>query len=159
VAAGSGRLKRLAREVGKFGVVGAVAYVVDVGLYNLLRFSAELDPYSSKTISTLVAIAVAYVGNRHWTWRGRSRHSLRRESLMFAAVNAGGLLIGLGCLGFTVYVLGLHGRVAENVAGNVVGVALGTLFRFWLYRTWVFPRLPDGDAADDALERTTVTPY
>lgn len=153
------RLSGLAQEVGKFGTVGAIAYVVDVGLFNVLRFGAELGPLTSKTISTLAAVTVAYIGNRYWTWRHRRRYGFRREYAMFALVNGGGLVIQLTCLGFTVYVLGLDGRVAENIAGNVVGVALGTLFRFWAYRTWVFPQLPPPDQTDEALERTTTTPY
>ena len=152
------RLSALAQEVGKFGAVGAVAYVVDVGLFNLLRFAVELGPLTSKTLSTLVAVTVAYAGNRYWTWRDRRRHGVRREYLMFALVNGGGLAIQLTCLGFSVYVLGLDGQLAENIAGNVVGVALGTLFRFWAYRTWVFPQLPPGEV-DVALEQTTTTPY
>jgi putative flippase GtrA len=152
------RLSALAQEVGKFGAVGAVAYVVDVGLFNLLRFGLDLGPLTSKTLSTLVAVTVAYLGNRYWTWRDRRRHGVRREYLMFALVNGGGLAIQLTCLGFSVYVLGLDGQLAENIAGNVVGVAFGTLFRFWAYRTWVFPQLPSDDV-DAALERTTTTPY
>jgi hypothetical protein len=27
------------------------------------------------------------------------------------------------------------------VAANVIGLALGTMFRFWSYRRWVFPEL------------------
>jgi putative flippase GtrA len=153
------RMSALAQELGKFGAVGAVAYVVDVGLFNLLRFGVDLGPLTSKTLSTLVAVTVAYVGNRYWTWRDRRQHGVRREYTMFALVNGGGLAIQLACLGFTVYVLGLDGHLAENIAGNVVGVVLGTVFRFWAYRTWVFPQLPAPEQTDVALERTTTTPY
>lgn len=152
------RLSALAQEVGKFGTVGAVAYIVDVGLFNLLRFGVELGPLTSKTLSTLVAVTVAYAGNRYWTWRDRRQRGIRREYLMFTLVNGGGLVIQLTCLGFSVYVLGLEGQLAENIAGNVVGVVLGTLFRFWAYRTWVFPQLPP-DEVDVALEQTTTTLY
>lgn len=153
------RLSGLAEEVGKFGTVGAVAYVVDVGLFNLLRFGVELGPLTSKALATMVAVTVAYAGNRYWTWRDRRRHGVRREYVMFALVNGAGLAIQLTCLGFGVYVLGYEGQLAENIAGNGVGVVFGTLFRFWAYRTWVFPRLPDPAETDEALERTTTTPY
>ncbi len=154
------RLSRLVREVGKFGAIGAVAYVIDVGLFNVLRFGVELGPLTSKTLSTIVAMTVAYVGNRYWTWRDRARQGVRREYLMFALVNGGGLAIQLVCLGFAAYVLGLKdNQFAENVAGNGVGVVFGTLFRFWAYRTWVFPQLPEPDQVDEALEQTTITPY
>jgi putative flippase GtrA len=103
-------------------------------------------------------VTVAYAGNRYWTWRDRRQHGIRREYMMFALVNGAGLAIQLTCLGFAVYVLGFDGQLAENIAGNVVGVIFGTLFRFWAYRTWVFPQIPP-DQTDVALERTTTTPY
>jgi hypothetical protein len=36
------------------------------------------------------------------------------------------------------YLLGFTDPVADNIATNVIGLGLGTLFRFTLYRTWVF---------------------
>ena len=60
------------------------------------------------------------------------------------------------------YVLGLTGPVADNISGNVVGVALGNVFRYFAYRYIVFnaPRSTDAGAGDtetgtDAAERTT----
>jgi hypothetical protein len=34
--------------------------------------------------------------------------------------------------------LGLTSRLADNVSANVVGLALGTLFRYWSYKKFVF---------------------
>lgn len=153
-----GPFARVAAELGKFGTVGAVAFVVDFGLFNLLRFGVGLGPLTAKTLATVVAITVAYFGNRHWTWRHRPRHAFRREYALFAAVNGAGLAIQLGCLGATVYGLNLRGQVAENVA-TVVGVAIGTAFRFVAYRTWVFPALAAEAPVDEALEGTTLAPY
>jgi putative flippase GtrA len=153
------RISAVVREVGKFGAIGAVAYVIDVGIFNLLRFGVELGPLTSKTLSTIVAMTFAYAGNRYWTWRDRPRHGVRREYAMFALVNGGGLAIQLALLGFTVYILDVQGKWAENLAGNVFGVIVGTIFRFWAYRTWVFPQLPEPDQVDEALEQTTITPY
>lgn len=152
-------MARLAHEVGRFGAVGAVAYVIDVGLFNVLRFGVGLGPLTAKTLATVAAVTVAYYGNRHWTWRTRPRQTFRREYTLFAAVNGAGLAIQLACLGLTVYVFDLTGQLAENIAGNIVGVGLGTLFRFWAYRTWVFPESRAHPAVDDALEATTITPY
>jgi putative flippase GtrA len=154
------RLRRLSHELGKFGAVGLAAYVVDIGIYNLIRFGLDWAPLRSKAISTIIAITVAYFGNRHWTWRHRRHTSFRREYLLFAIVNGAGLAIQLAILGFTVYVLDLRGGLAENLAGNVVGVAIGTGFRFWAYRTWVFPHHPPDELPpDDPLDSTTITPY
>ncbi len=38
--------------------------------------------------------------------------------------------------------------VFYHVSGNVVGVGLGTLFRFWAYRTFVFTEFLDPEGRD-----------
>lgn len=135
----------LYREIAKFGAVGAVSFVVDTGVFNLMRTGiiggdhglAE-KPLTAKTISVLLATIVAWLGNRYWTFRHRRRASARREFILFGVMNVGGLAISLACLAFSHYVLGLTSTLADNVAGNVVGLGLGTLFRFWAYRQLVF---------------------
>jgi putative flippase GtrA len=158
-----GALQVVVREMVKFGVVGAVAYVVDVGLFNALRFAGprllEDKPLTAKIISTVVATLVAWVGNRYWTFRHRRRASARRELFMFVVMNGIGLGIGLGCLAFSHYVLNLRTPLADNISANVVGLALGTAFRFFAYRTWVFTELATGmDAADHSADEPNGEP-
>ena len=38
--------------------------------------------------------------------------------------------------------LGLTSPLADNVSANVVGMAIATAFRFWTFRTYVFPVRP-----------------
>lgn len=141
------RFAGLFLELAKFGTVGAVAAVVDIGGSNLLRFGVGLGPLTSATISVTAATTVAFLGNRYWTWRQRERSSLAREYFLFFVLNGIGLLIALLCLGFTEYTLKLHDPLAYNLSKNVVGLGLGTAFRFWSYKKWVF--LPPGDPAVD----------
>jgi putative flippase GtrA len=134
------------REMAKFGVVGLLAFVVDLYVYNVLRtgvwpiMDAPMHdkPLLSKVISVSVATVVAWVGNRYWTFRHRRRSAPRAEFVLFVVMNAGGLVISLGCLWISHYVLGLTSSLADNVSGNVIGLGLGTLFRFWAYRQFVF---------------------
>jgi putative flippase GtrA len=143
------RLGHLVRELMKFGVVGGVAFVVDLGLFNLLLHATD-KPLTSKTISTVVATTVAYAGNRHWTFRRRDRSGVRREYTLFFLLNGVGLAIALACLAISHYVLDFTGRLADNIAANVVGLALGTAFRFWSYRRWVFREpLPEAAVSGD----------
>jgi len=97
--------------------------------------------------SVVLAVTFAYFGNRHWTFRHRDRSGLGREYALFFMLNAVGLLIALTCLFFSHYVLGLQGPLADNVSANGVGLALGTTFRFWSYRKWVFPEIADDELA------------
>ena len=143
------RLGHLVRELMKFGVVGGVAFVVDIGLFNLLLHATD-KPLTSKTISAVVATTVAYIGNRHWTFRRRERSGVRREYTLFFLLNGVGLVIALACLAISHYLLDFTGRLADNIAANGVGLALATTFRFWSYRRWVFRELvPEAAVSED----------
>lgn len=157
----------LYREIAKFGLVGLSALVVDIGLFNILRFAGGEGPLydkpiTAKVISVAVATTVAYAGNRFWTFRHRGRTHMGKEYLMFFALNGVAMLIAVTCLWFSHYVLGLDSPLADNISANVVGLGLGTLFRFWSYRKWVFPAIPAEELTDPAnqelYERDAATP-
>ena len=131
------------RELLAFAVVGGLGYLVDVGVFNLLRYAGdpgvlEHKPLTAKAISVAAATVVTYVGNRHWTWRHRAWSSTHREFAVFVVLNLVAMAIALACLATSHYVLGFTGPVSDNVSANVVGLVLGTGFRFWAYRRWVF---------------------
>lgn len=156
----SSPLRALVREIAKFGVVGAFAFVIDVGLFNLLLYFGPLEdkPLTAKVVSVAVATTFAYFGNRYWTFRHRGRTNMGREYLLFFLLNGIAMLISVGCLWVSHYLLGLDSPLADNISANVIGLALGTLFRFWSYRTWVFPALPDDPADRELAERDAATP-
>lgn len=155
-----GRVEHLAHEVAKFGLVGLLGLVVDLPIYNWLVFDNPLvvtqggigplhhKPITAKIISVTAATIATYLGNRHWTWRHRERSGLHREYMLFFVLNGIGLAIASGCLAFSRYVLDLHTQLADNVAANMIGLALGTLFRFWSYRKWVFREEIELDEAE-----------
>ena len=136
------RLVGLRHEFGKFFSVGALGYVVGVGGFNFLVHleNAPLasKPLTASLISGVASILVAYFGNRHWTWKDRQRTGAKREITLFLVINGITLIFGVICLAISRYVLGLDSALADNISANVIGVGIGTLFRFWSYRTIVF---------------------
>jgi putative flippase GtrA len=138
------RFGHLVKELGKFGTVGGIAFLIDLLIFNLLITGAGTPPLVAKTISTVIAATLAFVGNRFWTWRHRERNGLRREYSLYFVFNAIGLGIGLACLGISHYALGnfwpavFQTTLADNISGQFIGTAVGTLFRFWSYRRFVF---------------------
>jgi len=132
------------RRGAAFLVIGALAFVLDAAVFNLLTFGVTgTGPmYSAPVLSKSIAIAVAtvftYVGNRYWTYRSRRIERRFSRYVLFVAVNAAAIGLQLGCLAFSRYVLGLEGIVPDNIAGTFIGQALATGFRFFAYDRWVF---------------------
>ncbi len=131
------RLRRIARELAKFGSVGALAFVVTFAMFNLFHVGLGWGPLTSNGLATLIATTFAYFANRYWTFRHRERSGLGREYLLFFALNGIGLVITQIFVGFGYYVLHQTGALASNLA-LVVGTGAATVFRFWAYRKWVF---------------------
>ncbi|MFC4115508.1 GtrA family protein [Nonomuraea zeae] len=131
------RFASLLHELAKFGSIGAIAFVLDTGIYNLFLLGLEWGPMTSKVLATTISATFAYVGNRYWTFRHREQSGLRREYFLFFLLNGVALLFGLLVIGFAKYTLHLHDGLSLNIA-NFLGVGLGTLFRYWSYKKWVF---------------------
>jgi putative flippase GtrA len=142
-----GAIDVLAREAAKFGTIGLLAFILDTALYNYFVFGgvgggadgplADI-PLRAKILATAIATVFSWLGNRYWTFRHRRTATVANEFLLFVWFNILGLGIAVGCLGFSRYVLGLDSQLADNISANGVGLVLGTLFRFWAYRTYVF---------------------
>lgn len=130
--------RMLLKELGAFGVVGAVSFVVDVSLFQLLITQTQIDAVTSKLIAALVATTTGFLGHRFWSFAHRSHTQLHRDYGRFVLVNAVTLLLSLGIVAFVRYPLGQEGALALQAA-NVTAIAVGTVIRFVVYRSWVFP--------------------
>ena len=128
----------LLKELGAFGVVGAVCFAIDLGVFQLLYTRGGAAAVTAKLVSTLVAMTLAYVGHRYWSFSHRARTGLRREYLLFAVVNGVTLLQGLAIVWLVRHPLGQESALVLQVA-NVGSIAMGTVIRYLAYRRWVFP--------------------
>ncbi|WP_434743880.1 GtrA family protein [Micromonospora sp. SH-82] len=155
------RFGHLVREVGKFATVGGFAFVVDFALFNYLTVAHGMEQVTAKTISTVLAATFAFLGNRFWTWRHRQRSNPAREYLLFFFFNSVGLGIAVSCLAISRYGLGsiwpevFQTALADNISSYVVGTGLGTLFRFWSYRRFVFVEAGTPPVADAQRDQTS----
>jgi putative flippase GtrA len=153
---GSSGLRRLIHEIAKFGAVGALGTVVNFGVSNLLWHLTSLQAVRANVIATVVAICVNYVGFRYFTYRDRDKSARTKEMSLFLMFSAVGLVIENGVLYAAIYGFGWDSALQRNIF-KVVGIGLGTLFRFWSYRTWVFKTLPSREAdAESFLEEPQV---
>ena len=102
----------------KFAVVGAIGFVVDFGIFNLLvgpfhdllapgqplndffvslgasqEQAAALAPAFAGTVSFIAAIVSNFLWNRYWTYPDSRSKSTRRQFFMFFLVSLAGILI------------------------------------------------------------------
>jgi putative flippase GtrA len=137
-----GAMDVIYREMIKFGVVGLMAFIIDIGLANLLWHTVLSDKVTTaKIISGAVATLFAWVGNRQWTFRHRRSRPASHELVLFFGVNGIALVISAITLYVSHYGFGFTTILADNVA-TIIGIGLGTLFRFWAYRRFVFAGEP-----------------
>jgi len=135
-----GPVARVWREIAQFGVVGLAGVLVNLVAFALLRH--HMQPVRAGVLATVIAIVFNYVGYRYWVYRKADKKSRSREITLFLVFSLIGLVIENGVLYLSIYGLHLGSSLEQILAKNVVGLGLGTAFRFWSYRTWVWRALP-----------------
>ncbi|MER5929706.1 GtrA family protein [Streptomyces sp. NPDC002054] len=159
-----GRARGLAREIAKFGAVGGLGVLVNLGVFNLLRHTTDLAVVRASVIAIAVAILCNYVGFRYFTYRDRDRSRRKRELTLFVLFSLIGMVIESGVLYAATYGFGWDSPLQSNIF-KFVGIGVATVFRFWSYRTWVFRALPApvstpvvGQREGQSTERDTRVP-
>lgn len=139
------RMQRLLGEATKFLTVGGVATLVAFVLFNALVHGyfagpgpLHDQPILAFVIANTIGMLVSYRGSRSWAFRDRETVGAAGGRLAYFVINAVSMLIPLGCLAISRYVLGLTDPFSDNVAANVVGLGLGTAARFWAFRRFIF---------------------
>src|SRR5579859_789074 len=131
------RIAELIPELMKFGVVGGIGAIIDLGGAAYLHVAMGIGPMVAKGLSITAATILTYLGSKFWTFRHRVNQHVLRETVLFAVLNVVGLLIAEAVIAFTSYGLHMKGAVAYNMA-SLAGTGLGTIFRYFSYKKWVF---------------------
>lgn len=125
----------LLKEITAFGLVGAIGFAIDVTLFNVFFHEGQIV---AKLISTVAATTVTYVGNRYFSFSHRARSGIGRETSLFVGINMIALIFSLIVIAIFEYPFHLkHHVFAMNVV-NIATIGIGTLFRFWSYKRFVF---------------------
>lgn len=145
LAAALDKVRHLGPEATKFAIVGLSGVALQFVVFNLLIYAGPggrgvltEKPITVQVIAIAAATVVTYLGNRYWTYGDRERGNPVRELPIFLIINGIAIGIGAACQAVSFYGLGLTSALATNISGNVIGLGLGTVFRFWSYRKFVF---------------------
>jgi putative flippase GtrA len=147
-------------ELIKFAIVGGTTFIIDSAIFYTLKLTVlEPKPVTAKIIAGVVAVIASYILNREWSFRDRGGRERHHEALLFFGVSAVGVLLSMGPLYFSSYVLQLRvpdvsltmENIADFISAYIIGNLLQMAFRFWAFRRWVFPD-EFGRDPDQALE-------
>jgi putative flippase GtrA len=139
------------KELGAFGVVGGLSFLIDVGLFQFLYAGAGLGAVTAKLLATAVAMTAAFAGHRYWSFSHRARTGLRGEYLRFSVLNGATLLLGVLTIAVVRHPLQQESALVLQAA-NIGAIVVGTVIRYLGYRAWVFPAEDDGLGATRTVE-------
>jgi putative flippase GtrA len=144
----------LLKELSAFGAIGIIAFAIDLGLFAAL---SDHGAIKAKIISATVSTTFAYFGNRYLSFSHRARTTIGRETAFFFGINLITLVFSAVCIGIAVYGFNYDHGSATVFAVNLVSIGIGTVFRFWAYKRFVFlhpdrVHSPDVDLDEELAE-------
>lgn len=128
-------LKSLIEQFLKFGVVGAIAFVIDYGILMLLSQVVGWDPVPSSAVSFTVSVVFNYLVSMRYVFTRREDLSRRREFVIFVILSVIGLGINSVCIWAGTQALG-DGAIAVT-ATKVVATVVVALWNFWSRKRWL----------------------
>jgi putative flippase GtrA len=137
------------RELLRFAVVGGISFLITTAVnYGLKITVLNRNPVTALIIGVLVATVFSYVASREWSFNTRGGRERQHEAALFFLISA--IALGLNALPMFVsrYVFDLQvpnvglvtQEVADFVSGMILGTLLGTVFRWWGLKRFVFPQ-------------------
>jgi putative flippase GtrA len=118
----------------RFGVVGAVGFIVNLAVYAVFVHPLGVDYHVAAVAAWLVAVVNNFVLNRHWTFDARDGVA-RFQAMRFLVVSVGAFIVSLLLLTLFVEDAGIAKVPAQALA---VGAATPLNFlgnKLWSFRT------------------------
>lgn len=115
-------MKFLIKQFMKFGVVGALAFLIDYGLMVALTELLGMNYLISATISFTVSVIFNYIASMRYVFTHKDGMSRRREFIIFVILSIIGLLINDGLMYLMTDLGGISYLVSKLVATAIVMV-------------------------------------
>ncbi|HYZ20681.1 MAG TPA: GtrA family protein [Rhodopila sp.] len=125
---------RLAAEFTRFGVVGAIGFVIDTATVYGLR--GALGLYGAGIAAYAVAATTNWLLNRVWTFRGQGSGPAHRQWARFLGSNLLGFALNRGTYAVLVTFVAL--AAAQPVIATASGAVAGMFVNFAMAKRYVF---------------------
>jgi putative flippase GtrA len=132
------KLKTLTIRFSKFGVVGAIGYVVDNSIFFSLSRMIE-NLFALTFIIPLVSYEIAmfnnYVWSFYWVWRDRRE---KNEYFMRKLLYYNGTTFVPFIFRMLVYVQLFRFLRIDGIFSNMIAIVVGMLFNFFICEKFIF---------------------
>lgn len=115
-------MKKLITQFMKFGVVGAIAFAIDYGLFGFLNQILEIHYLFANTFAFTISVIFNYIASMKYVFDSRDDMSKKREFTIFVVLSVIGLLINNGIEILAVERFAIHEMIAKIFATAVVMV-------------------------------------
>jgi putative flippase GtrA len=121
-------------QLGRYGVVGAMGYVVNNAVFALGVHVLSINFRIAAVLAFLVSVTHNFMWNRHWTFDARDGHA-GFQAARFFTVSVAAFLVTFGVLNLLVSVAHL-----PKVPANALAVIAGVPLSFLGQKLWSFKR-------------------
>ena len=105
----------------KFGIVGVIAAVVDVGVLVLLKELFFVDVLIASAVSFCVSVTVNYLLSMTFVFKGKKQSKIK-EFVIFVVLSVGGLCLNQFILGLGVVFTSIHYLIIKILAMVIVPI-------------------------------------
>lgn len=135
-------MQHLIGQIMKFGVVGALAFLIDYGILMLLSQVLGMDPVIAAGISFCISVVFNYVASMRFVFTHKEGMSKRREFAIFIVLSVIGLGINEACMLAGTAAFG-SGALAVT-ATKVVATAVVMVWNFVSRKLFLDAGQPEG---------------
>ena len=115
-------MQRLIQQIFKFGVIGALAFLIDYGVLYVLTEYAGMYYLLSGAISFTVSVIFNYICSMKYVFSGKEGMSRRKEFIVFVVLSILGLLLNQLLMWLGVDLLPIYYMVTKIFATAIVMV-------------------------------------
>ncbi len=130
--------KKLYRQIIKFGVVGFIGTIIDLGFYNLFAIGLAANIYASRIISFTLAATSNYFLNRIWTFRSKEKR-VARQFTQFFFISVIGLLMNLVIMKLLESVVApIESEFLRKNTPVLIAIVIVLFWNFFANKYWTF---------------------
>lgn len=134
-------------QLSKFGLVGGLNFLIDLGVLNFLIAASDmvsgLPAAAFKAVAFLVAMTSSFLWNKFWTFRSLSIERVGLQFAEFFVVSAVGIGINVGVFAAVNDFIGPPPAIPPRAwasAAAAAAAAVGLIWNFFGYKFLVFRR-------------------